>query len=312
MPEHVQELADSISSSRLLHPIALDCKYVLIAGLHRLEAAKLLGWTEIECTVNDFDDMQAELAEIDENFIRKDLSGIEYSELLLRRKEVYESIHPETKQGMRNGQTSKNDKMTFLEAKSFTEDTAAKRGVSKRTIERQVQTAKRLSPEAKDIIKVSGVHITKKGAMKLSRLQPEQQAEAATLLASGEIHSIDEYASKNAPKNEPTLQKEQQETSDLPFHAEGKGKCFDSFEESLADIKNPDKDCSATPDTFLSEMTYLFHNFLKGIQWYDQDYYKAVFPKLDSLQIKYLHEQVESVCSAVKYLYNIVERTQKQ
>ena len=132
------------------------------------------------------------------------------------------------------------------------------------------------------------------------------------MLASGEIHSIDEYASKNAPKNEPTLQKEQQETSDLPFHAEGKGKCFDSFEESLADIKNPDKDCSATPDTFLSEMTYLFHNFLKGIQWYDQDYYKAVFPKLDSLQIKYLHEQVESVCSAVKYLYNIVERTQKQ
>ena len=65
-PEAVHELADSISKVGLLNPITVDQEYTLIAGLHRLEAAKLLGWAEIECSVNDLDGLLAELAEIDE------------------------------------------------------------------------------------------------------------------------------------------------------------------------------------------------------------------------------------------------------
>ena len=35
---------------------------ILIAGLHRLEAAKLLGWEEIECNISSLEGLQAELA----------------------------------------------------------------------------------------------------------------------------------------------------------------------------------------------------------------------------------------------------------
>ena len=42
----VQKLADSISGVGLLNPITVDQEYTLIAGLHRLEAAKRLGWME--------------------------------------------------------------------------------------------------------------------------------------------------------------------------------------------------------------------------------------------------------------------------
>ena len=84
-PEHIQELAKSIAEIGLLNPITVDHRNVLIAGLHRLEAAKLLDWPEIECTVSSLEGLQAELAEIDENFIRSDLSPIEYGNLLLRR-----------------------------------------------------------------------------------------------------------------------------------------------------------------------------------------------------------------------------------
>lgn len=98
--KNIKELADSIRDLGLLHPIIVDKKYTLIAGLHRLEAVKLLEWTEIECTISSLDGLKAELAEIDENVIRSDLSAVEFGELLLRRKEIYETLHPETKVGV--------------------------------------------------------------------------------------------------------------------------------------------------------------------------------------------------------------------
>lgn len=179
---NVEELARSISAVGLMNPITVTQDNTLIAGLHRLEAVKLLGWTEIECTVSDADGLQAELAEIDENFVRAGLSHRELGDLLLRRKELYEAIHPETRQGQRNGQTAKNANSSLLETKSFSQDTADKLGVSKRTVEQLVQTARDLTPEAKKIIQEADTKITKGAALKISRLPPDQQEEAAAVL----------------------------------------------------------------------------------------------------------------------------------
>ena len=181
-PVDVRELADSIAEIGLLNPVTVSQSRTLIAGLHRLEAAKLLGWTEIECVVSEADGLQAELAEIDENFVRAGLSHRELGDLLLRRKELYEAIHPETRQGQRNGQTAKNANFSLLETKSFAQDTADKLGVSKRTVEQLVQTAANLTPEAKKTIRDAGDKITKGAALKISRLPPDQQEEAAAVL----------------------------------------------------------------------------------------------------------------------------------
>ena len=179
---NVEELARSIAAVGLMNPITITQDNTLIAGLHRLEAVKLLGWTEIECVVSEADGLQAELAEIDENFVRAGLSHRELGDLLLRRKELYEAIHPETRQGQRNGQTAKNANSSLLETKSFAQDTADKLGVSKRTVEQLVQTARDLTPEAKKTIRDAGDKITKRAALKISRLPPDQQEEAAAIL----------------------------------------------------------------------------------------------------------------------------------
>ena len=179
---NVEELARSIAAVGLMNPVTVTQDNTLIAGLHRLEAVKLLGWTEIECTISDADGLQAELAEIDENFVRAGLSHRELGDLLLRRKELYEAIHPETRQGMRNGQTAKSENFSLLDTKSFSQDTAEKLGVSKRTVEQLVQTARDLTPEAKKIIRDADDKITKGAALKISRLPPDQQAEAAAVL----------------------------------------------------------------------------------------------------------------------------------
>ena len=155
----INELARSISEVGLLNPITVDSDHTLIAGLHRREAARILGWTEIECTVCGLEGLQAELAEIDENVVRTALPTIEYGELLERRREIYESLHPATKAGLAQAAgmnraigNNVTDKMSAT-TKSFTHDTAEKLGVSVRTVERTMQTMKGLTQETRDVFR---------------------------------------------------------------------------------------------------------------------------------------------------------------
>ena len=115
-PEAVKALAGSMAESGLMNPVTVDAGHSLIAGLHRLEAAKLLGWTEVECTVCEMDGLHAELAEIDENLIRTNCSDLELAELLARRKKIYETLHPATiarnQPGHASNYGSSDDKQT--------------------------------------------------------------------------------------------------------------------------------------------------------------------------------------------------------
>ena len=333
--DDVKELADSIRDLGLLHPIIVDKKHTLIAGLHRLEAVKLLEWTEIECTVSSLEGLKAELAEIDENVIRSDLTTLEFGELLLKRKEIYETLHPETKagisqaNGMNRALGNNVECKMHTTSKPFVQDTAEKTGVNPSTIQRQVQTAKNLTPDAKKIIQESNLKIAKTTALKLSQLEPEEQTEAANMLATGQIRSVEQYRAVKSvqhngsdPSQADRLEEElsQNETAstepaqvsdpnlppELPYCLPDK--CFNSFEESVADLKNPDKDCSCTPDIFLAEHSGFIHKFIKDIKWYSTPQYTEVFPALSQIQVDYLRSQTKALCDAAEALLKQVER----
>ena len=313
-PEHIQELAKSISEIGLLNPITVDHRNVLIAGLHRLEAAKLLDWPEIECTVSSLEGLQAELAEIDENFIRNGLSVVEYGELLLRRKAIYESLYPEA----RNGGDRKSEKIRSAKCvsdttKSFVDDTAEKLGVNPSTIRRQIQTAKNLVPEVKEMIRNADAKITKSDALKLSRMEPEQQKEAASQLAAGEIRSVSEYQAAvqaDTKQEHPSGDMQLESGASAPAQSFAlDGKRFVTVAESIADLKNPDKDCSCTPDGFLAEITAFAQKFRRDIEWYSTPYYEEIFPALTSEQLDYLHQQLALIHSTAESLFQKVKGT---
>ena len=321
---HVMELADSIRELGLLNPVTVDRENVLISGLHRLEAVKILGWVDVECTVSSLEGLQVEMAEIDENIVRRDIPTLEYGEILLRRKEIYETLHPETKRGMRNGQTSKNDTVSVLEIKSFAQDTAEKIGVVPRTVERQIQTAKNLTQEAKEIIKNSDKKVSQKEALKLSRLEPEEQKEAARLLANDKIRNVDEYAEKRKQEfeNAKNISDQYQE----PYSKGGKAEetietgspvldspqvqqetAASSLKDVVAELKDPDKDCSGTPDSFLDEYGAFVRKFHKEIGWYSDPYYDTVFPFVSPEQLSILREMTDAICAAAEQLFHKVE-----
>ena len=102
--EKVKELAESIAQIGMLQPIGIRPDKTLVFGYHRLAAANMLGWETVPVVIVDDsgDDggLKAELAEIDENLARAELTILERAEHLARRKEIYEALHPETKAGV--------------------------------------------------------------------------------------------------------------------------------------------------------------------------------------------------------------------
>jgi hypothetical protein len=87
-PDTVQALATSMAQIGLLEPVVVTEALSLVAGWHRLAAAQALGWETIEARVLTGDDLDGELAEIDENVVRRQLTILEEAEQLLRRDEL--------------------------------------------------------------------------------------------------------------------------------------------------------------------------------------------------------------------------------
>ncbi len=82
-------LKKSLKKHGLLNAITVNAKGVLIAGYRRLQAAKELGWTEIEAKVVEPKD-QIELLEMEmeENIVRKEFTQVELLEGLKRKKNL--------------------------------------------------------------------------------------------------------------------------------------------------------------------------------------------------------------------------------
>jgi ParB family chromosome partitioning protein len=180
-PKVVDGIAKSFEEVGQLQSIVIrsaagsgNAAYYLVSGRHRLEAARKLGWGSIRAlVVEGFDADRAQLAEIDENLIRADLGPAELSAHLKTRKDIFERLHPETKQGgapgkAGGGKKAKNDKLS-----SFATDTAAKTGQNKRTVERGVARAKSIP----NISELAGTSLDQGGELDaLAKLAADQQA----------------------------------------------------------------------------------------------------------------------------------------
>ena len=150
-PDKVDALAQSMTDQGLLQPIVVRRHkgggYLLVAGLHRLKAAKKLKWKKITCTV--FDDMEAdeaELVEIDENLVRADLSPAERALQIGRRQELYEKKHGKAKaRGGHASQAAQGHKANAKLAVAFTKDATKKTRQSERTVQRDATRAKKVA-----------------------------------------------------------------------------------------------------------------------------------------------------------------------
>jgi len=174
----VRSLAESFESIGQLQPITVgQCEngnYRMIAGLHRLEAAKLLGWESIEAQEFEGDAVAAELAEIDENLMRNDLTVLEQGEHLARRQELV---------GFKQGDNrfTIGRRATVAPLKT-TLEIAKESGLSERSAQQRMQVARNIVPEVKDAIRDTEIANSTTQLLELARLSPEKQIEVSNFL----------------------------------------------------------------------------------------------------------------------------------
>jgi len=180
----VADLAESISKIGLLNPISVTPDRVLLAGRHRLEAMRLLGKRVIEARVVDLEGLRRQLAEVDENLIRSELSVLERAEHLGRRRLIYEDMHPETvrpKGGRRPG--------NVVLGPTFPDDAAAKVGLTARSVRRDLQIADGICDEARDVLRGTPMADARNELLAISRMAPDVQLRVAGKLVKGECRT---------------------------------------------------------------------------------------------------------------------------
>jgi ParB-like chromosome segregation protein Spo0J len=184
----VADLMASMQLSGLLYPIItrvgsaeIDGQMetgvtILVAGLHRLEAAKRLGWTGIECREAKGDEIDAALMEITENLHRADLSVIERAEQVAAWARLIKAKE-ERDEKLRHGAAVSEKKKGGRGKKGGTRQAARDLDLDERGIRRAEKIAG-ISPAAKEAAKAAGIDRNQTKLLEVAAAPAEKQVEA--------------------------------------------------------------------------------------------------------------------------------------
>lgn len=169
-----------------------DGRLVLIAGGHRLEAARRLGWEEIEAKVwTDVTDDWARLMEIDDNLAGAEMNALDTAVFLATRKVVYERLHPETKAKTGADLVSLRwntaDTMSVV---SFARATAEKFGLTDRHVRRMITAGAKLAPDQVHALRQAPRAVTLKDLTEIAKItSPTDRYSVVERLAAGRAKS---------------------------------------------------------------------------------------------------------------------------
>lgn len=205
-PAHAEVIAASVDEVGMKQPITVrphphrgeeGCayEYDLVIGGHRLYGVdKFLHWESLEVgphvVIEDLDDDQARLAEIDENLARHELNALDRAIFLSERKRLYLAINPEAAHGKAKKSKAQEKSQTLrLFSERFTKATAARVGLSERTVQLAIQLAEKLDPEAVAALRGTEIETNQRELIALAALDPLVQRQVASSIRQGQAKS---------------------------------------------------------------------------------------------------------------------------
>lgn len=186
--EYVDGLAGDMGKRGLRSPIEVsenegDQPYLLVSGLHRLMAARKLGWETIPAFIVSGSRTDLRLDELLENLQRNELTRLERCLFVAEYRRLIQDKRPETRRGgdRKSGdfhQSAVNGTLT-----SWWDDLAVRSERSRRTIMREASVGEKLDPVAVAKLSKSPVADNLGELEVLSKFDPEKQAKIADVLA---------------------------------------------------------------------------------------------------------------------------------
>lgn len=164
----------------------------LMAGAHRLTAARQLGWATIPAKVWTCTDDWARLMEIDDNLAGSELTVLDTAVFLARRKQVYERMHPQTKAATGAELAAKRWNPDASDIVSFASATAEKFGISKRHVERLVTIGHRLGVDEVGMLRRAPRPVALKDLMVMAKIaDPVERHDVVRMLSLGNAKSAE-------------------------------------------------------------------------------------------------------------------------
>lgn len=198
----VRGLCESIEKIGLLNPITVVVRDipdgspgghierpVLVAGFNRLEAFRKLGRDEIPALVVSHEGLEKELAEIDENLIRNELTALEKAEHLERRKSIFDMMGEESGKSFSTLATGRGHV-------GFAADTAEETGVTKQAINQSIRRANKIAPDVKKEIADTPIADSGVELDALAKADPKDQRIAVKRVKEGKAKTVREALPK--------------------------------------------------------------------------------------------------------------------
>jgi ParB family chromosome partitioning protein len=201
-PVWAEALAAIIGQQGLLNPVTLRAaggRFRLVAGLHRLEAVRSLGWGAIPARLSQAEsDDAARLEEVMENLGRHELVALDRCQHLWELKQVWERMYPQAKRGgaragagrpPANGEIKSQTLALDLDAPvfGFAKATAEKIGLSPAAIKMAVTIWTRLYPPLRRRLQGTALAEKQTELKALSELKINDQVKVVDLIL-GDAH----------------------------------------------------------------------------------------------------------------------------
>lgn len=184
--DHAVAIAASFVDRGLINPITVrptpaanggETPYTLVAGGHRLRAAELNKWPEIDALVVSTDAVEAQMMEIAENLYRNELTALDRGVFVVRYRELYEEKHGKIDpKGGRPKKQSNDWTDIFAPGKELSERVQERLGIGRATYFNVTKIGLKLTPALRNALRGTDAERDQKLLLKLAGMPETEQA----------------------------------------------------------------------------------------------------------------------------------------
>lgn len=194
--DHALAIAASMAERGLINPITVrstpnakkgETPYTLVAGGHRLRAAELNQWGEIDAIIVSADAAEAQLMEISENLFRNELSALDRAIFVQKFREIYEEKHGKI-DATRNLKVGKelpksNDwTSVFAPGRELSERVQERLGFGRSTYFNVTKIGQNLHSTLRQAIRGTDAEYDQSQLLKLAKMPKDEQVKIAAAL----------------------------------------------------------------------------------------------------------------------------------